>query len=327
MRILVTGAAGFIGSQYVRTLLGGGYADADQWSVTVLDSLTYSGNLPNLDPVADNPRYTFVKGDITDVDLVDDLVPGHDAIVHFAAESHVDRSIQAAADFVTTNVVGTQVLLDAARRHGTGRFVQVSTDEVYGSIATGAWTEGSPVAPSSPYAATKAAADLLALAAHRTHGLPVVVTRSANNYGSYQHPEKLIPRFVTNLLEGRTVPLYGGEGGQSREWVHVDDHCLATALALLEGEPGEVYHIGGTRELSNRDLAGLLLAACGGDWDRVVEVADRKGHDKRYALDDERIRHELGYRPRVDFDAGLAATISWYSENAEWWRPLVLDRD
>jgi dTDP-glucose 4,6-dehydratase len=245
-------------------------------------------------------------------------------VVHFAAESHVDRSIAAAAAFATTNVVGTQVLLDAALRHGVGRFVHVSTDEVYGSIAAGAWSERSPVSPNSPYAATKAGSDLLALAYHRTHGLPVVVTRSANNYGPYQHPEKLIPRFVTNLLEGRTVPLYG-DGSQIRDWVHVDDHCRGVALALLDGRAGEVYHIGGTTELSNRQLTERLLHACGAGWDRVVTVADRKGHDQRYALDDDRIRRELGYRPRVDFGDGLAATVQWYRDNRDWWRPLVVD--
>jgi dTDP-glucose 4,6-dehydratase len=327
MNLLVTGGAGFIGSNFVRSLLGDTLPGLAGAKVTVLDKLTYAGNFTSLGPVAEDKRLDFVPGDICDAALVDSVVRGHDAIVHFAAESHADRSIHAAADFVSTNVVGTQVLLDAARRHGTGRFVHVSTDEVYGSITTGAWTENSTLTPTSPYAASKAAADLLALAAFRTHALPVVVTRGVNTYGPYQHPEKLIPRFVTSLLEGRTVPLYGGEGSQVREWVHVEDYCRATALALLTGEPGEVYHIGGTRELSNRDLTGLLLAACGGGWDRVVDVADRQGHDQRYALDDERIRRDLGYRPQVDFDAGLTATISWYSENAEWWRPLVIDQD
>jgi dTDP-glucose 4,6-dehydratase len=284
--------------------------------VTVLDKLTYAGNFANLGPVAEHERLDFVPGDITEAALIDSVLPRHDAVVHFAAE----RSTPLA----TTNVVGTEVLLEAALRHGTSRFVQVSTDAVYGSISTGACTERSPLAPTSPYAATKAAGDLLALAYHRTHGLPVVVTRSANTYGPYQHPEKLIPRFVTNLLAGRTVPLYG-DGGQVRDWVHVDDHCRATALALLEGEAGEVYHIGGSAELSNRDLTGRLLAACGADWARVVTVEDREDHDRRYAMDDEKIRRELGYRPRVAFDAGLAATVQWYRDNEEWWRPNVID--
>jgi dTDP-glucose 4,6-dehydratase len=320
--LLVTGGAGFIGSDFVRMVLGDALPGLSGARVTVLDKLTYAGNFANLGPVAENPRLNFVPADICDAASVDLAVRGHDAIVHFAAETHVDRSIVSAAEFATTNVVGTQVLLDAALRHGTARFLHVSTDEVYGSIAAGAWTEQAPLAPNSPYAATKAGADLLALAFQRTHGLPVVVTRSANNYGPYQHPEKLIPRFVTNLLEGRTVPLYG-DGGQVRDWVHVDDNCRGIALALLAGTPGEVYHVGGNAEMSNRDLTAMLLRACGAGEDRVVSVADRKGHDRRYALDDGRIRHELGYRPQVDFTAGLAATVQWYRENPDWWRPLV----
>jgi dTDP-glucose 4,6-dehydratase len=318
VRTLVTGAAGFIGSTYVRVALDA-RPDAQ---VVVLDKLTYAGRRENLADVED--RIEFVEGAIEDRDVVARAMTGATHVVNFAAESHVDRSIAAAAAFATTNVVGTQVLLDAALRHGVGRFVHVSTDEVYGSIAAGAWSERSPVSPNSPYAATKAGSDLLALAYHRTHGLPVVVTRSANNYGPYQHPEKLIPRFVTNLLEGRTVPLYG-DGSQIRDWVHVDDHCRGVALALLDGRAGEVYHIGGTTELSNRQLTERLLHACGAGWDRVVTVADRKGHDQRYALDDDRIRRELGYRPRVDFGDGLAATVQWYRDNRDWWRPLVVD--
>jgi dTDP-glucose 4,6-dehydratase len=237
--------------------------------------------------------------------------------VHFAAESPAEHATM-------TNVVGTQILLDAAMRHGIKRFLHVSTGAVYGSIGTGAWTERSPLAPTSPYAATKAAADLLALACHRTHGLPVVVTRGAGTYGPHQHPEKLIPRFVTRLLDGRTVALHG-DGEQVRGWVHVEDHCRATALALLEGRAGEVYHIGGTGELSNRELTGMLLQACGAGWERVVTVADREGQDRRRALDDELIRRELGYRPRVDLAAGLAETVRWYRDNPEWWRPQITD--
>ena len=321
---MITGGAGFIGSRFVRAVLADALPPLAGARVTVLDKLTYAGSFANLGEVAENKRLDFVPGDICDAALVDSVLRGHDAVVHFAAESHVDRSIRAAAEFATTNVVGTQVLLDAALRHGTARFLHVSTDEVYGSIETGAWTERSPVAPNSPYAATKAGADLLALAYHRTHGLPVVVTRSANNYGPHQHPEKLIPRFVTNLLEGRTVPLYGN-GEQVRDWVHVDDHCRGTALALVEGRAGEIYHIGGNAELSNRDLTGMLLEACDAGWDRVVTVEDRKGHDRRYALDDDRIRRELGYRPRIDFAAGLAETVRWYRANRDWWHPLVID--
>jgi dTDP-glucose 4,6-dehydratase len=324
MNLLVTGGAGFIGSHFVRSVLADALPGLAGARVTVLDKLTYAGNFANLGPVAQSKRLDFVPGDIADAALVDPVMRRHDAVVHFAAESHVYRSIQASAEFAMTNVVGTQVLLDAALRHGTSRFVQVSTDEVYGSIDTGAWTERSPLAPNSPYAATKAAGDLLALAYHRTHGLPVVVTRCANTYGPYQHPEKLIPRFVTSLLAGRTVPLYG-DGEQVRDWVHVDDHCRGTALVLLEGKAGEVYHIGGSEELTNRELTGMLLEACGAGWDRVETVEDRKGHDRRYALDDDRIRRELGYRPRMDFAVGLAGTVQWYRDNEEWWRPLVSD--
>jgi dTDP-glucose 4,6-dehydratase len=324
MNLLVTGGAGFIGSHFVRSVLADALPGLEGARITVLDKLTYAGNLANLGPVHRSERLDFVAGDICDAALVESVLPRHDAVVHFAAESHVDRSIAGATEFATTNVVGTQVLLDAALRHGTSRFVHVSTDEVYGSIAEGAWTERSPMAPNSPYAATKAGADLLALAYHRTHGLPVVVTRCANNYGPYQHPEKVIPRFVTNLLEGRTVPLYG-DGSQVRDWVHVDDHCRGTALVLLKGRAGEVYHVGGDEELSNRELTGLLLKACDADWDRVVTTEDRKGHDQRYALDDDRIRRELGYRPRVDFATGLADTVQWYRDHRDWWRPLITD--
>ncbi|MBV1852940.1 dTDP-glucose 4,6-dehydratase [Catellatospora tritici] len=317
MKILVTGGAGFIGSHYARTLLADDRGDA----VTVLDKLTYCGNRDNLAAVADSPRLTFVEGDICDADLVDQLVPGHDAIVHFAAETHVDRSVRTAAGFVHTNVLGTQVLLDAALRHGVGRFAHVSTDEVYGSIEHGAWREDQPLAPRSPYSAAKAGSDLLALAYHATHGLDVVVTRCANNYGPFQFPEKIIPLFTTNLLDGLPVPLYG-DGTQVREWLHVDDHCTAVDLVLRRGRPGEVYHVGGTAELTNRELAGRLLAATGRDWELVRTVADRKGHDRRYALDDTKIREELGYAPSVDFTTGLAGTVAWYRDHRRWGEPL-----
>lgn len=324
MNLLVTGGAGFIGSGFVRAVLGDALPGLEGARVTVLDKLTYAGNFANLGPVAQSKRLDFVPGDVCDAALIESVLRKHDHVVHFAAESHVDRSIVAAAEFATTNVVGTQILLDAALRHGIERFVHVSTDEVYGSIPSGSWTETSPLSPSSPYAATKAGGDLLALAFHRTHGLPVTVTRSANTYGPYQHPEKLIPRFVTNVLEGRKVPLYG-DGSQVRDWIHVDDHCRATALVLTRGRPGEVYHVGGTEELTNKDLTGLLLQECGAGADRVEHVEDRKGHDHRYALDDSRIRDELGYRPQVDFRTGLAETVRWYRDHQDWWRPLVID--
>ncbi|MFG3496451.1 dTDP-glucose 4,6-dehydratase [Streptomyces sp. NPDC047928] len=324
--ILVTGGAGFIGSAYVRTLLG---PDGDPAvRVTVLDRLTYAGNPANLDTVRGSDRFAFVQGDICDTALVDDLVRAHDQIVHFAAESHVDRSLTGAGEFVRTNVVGTQTLLDAVLRHtdgGTRRtFVHISTDEVYGSIDVGAWDETAPLRPSSPYAATKAASDLLALAYHHSHGLDVRVTRCANNYGPYQFPEKVIPLFVTRLLDGGRVPLYG-DGGNVRGWLHVDDHVRAVELVRTAGRPGEIYNIGGGTELSNKELTGLLLDAVGADWDAVEPVADRKGHDRRYAVSDRKIATLLGYRPRRDFTAGLAGTVDWYRDNRAWWEPLVTD--
>jgi dTDP-glucose 4,6-dehydratase len=321
VRILVTGGAGFIGSNYVRAVLTGRYPSMSDAEVTVLDKLTYSGTIANLAPVQDNPRLTFVQGDICDAELLADLIPGHQVIVHFAAESHVDRSILGAAPFVTTNVVGTQLLLDAGRKAGIDRFLHVSTDEVYGSIESGSWTEEWPLSPNSPYSASKAGSDLVALAAHRTHGLDVVVTRCSNNYGHYQFPEKVIPLFVTNLIDGETVPLYG-DGGNIRDWLHVDDHCLGIQLALDKGRPGEIYNIGGGTELSNRELTERLLAATGRDWSSVRQVTDRKGHDRRYSLDITKISNELGYTPQVDLTTGLEATVRWYSENRAWWEPL-----
>ena len=317
MRVLVTGGAGFIGSEYVRQRLRADPAAR----VTVLDKLTYSGVEANLASVAKAPGYAFVRGDICDPDVVDQVMAGQDAVVHFAAESHVDRSIEGAGPFVRTNVLGTQVLLDAALRHGVGRFVQVSTDEVYGSIGEGSWTESHPLAPNSPYSASKAGADLLALAHHRTHGLDVVVTRCTNNYGPYQFPEKVVPLFVTHLLDGKPVPLYG-DGRNVRDWLHVSDHCRGIDLVLRGGRAGEVYHIGGGVELSNHKLTGLLLDALGADWDRVEHVPDRKGHDLRYSLDDSRIREELGYAPQTPLTEGLADTVAWYRAHRSWWEPL-----
>lgn len=321
MRLLVTGAAGFIGSFYVRALLSGDLPGSDGMHVTVLDKLAYSGNLDNLAPVAGHPRYRLVIGDVCNRGLVDELVADHDAVVHFAAESHVDRSIQTADPFVSTNVLGTQVLLDAAARHGLQRFLHVSTDEVYGSIRQGSWTEESPLAPNSPYSASKAASDLLALAYHRTHGLDVVITRCSNTYGPYQFPEKVIPLFVTNLLDGKRVPLYG-DGGNVRDWLYVSDHCRGIQLVLQSGRAGEIYHIGGGTELTNKELTARLLEACGAGWEMVDYVTDRKGHDRRYSLDITKIRGELGYEPRVLFEDGLAATVEWYRANRSWWEPL-----
>jgi len=302
-------------------LLNGGYPTALGATVTVLDKLTYSGNIANLAPVRDDPRLTFIQGDIGDEALLAEVLPGHDVIVHFAAESHVDRSIQGAGPFVTTNVLGTQTLLDAALRHRVQRFVHVSTDEVYGSIEVGSWTESTPLAPNSPYSASKAGSDLLALAYHRTHGLDLVVTRCSNNYGPYQFPEKVIPLFVTNLLDGAPVPLYG-DGGNVRDWLHVADHCAGIELARDKGRSGEIYHIGGGVELTNKELTALLLDACGVGWEMVRPVEDRKAHDRRYSLDITKISEELGYAPSVSFEQGLAATVEWYRDNRSWWEPL-----
>jgi len=318
MRILVTGGAGFIGSQYVRTLVSGGCQGFEDAAVTVLDKLTYAGNLANLEPVAGG--FTFVRGDICDADLLRDVVPGHDAVLNFAAETHVDRSIAGAAEFVTSNVTGVQVLLDACLAAGVPRVVHVSTDEVYGSIASGSWTESAPLDPNSPYAAAKAGGDLIALAYARTHGLNVSITRCCNNYGPYQYPEKVIPLFATNLLDGKPVPLYG-DGLNVRGWIHVDDHCRGIQLVLARGEPGRVYHVNGDTELSNRELTAAILEACGAAWDMVVPVTDRKGHDRRYSLDDSLLR-SLGYAPQVPFSEGLKATIEWYAGNRGWWEPL-----
>ncbi|KMS77326.1 dTDP-glucose 4,6-dehydratase [Streptomyces viridochromogenes] len=320
MRLMVTGAAGFIGSHYVRTLLDGGYPGYEHADVTVVDKLTYAGNRANL-PLGD-PRLTFVQGDVCDLDLLLDLLPGHDAVVHFAAESHVDRSLRSAAAFVRTNAGGTQTLLDACVARGVQRVVHVSTDEVYGAIGEGSWTEESPLLPNSPYAASKAASDLVARAVWRTHGLDVSVTRCCNNYGPYQHPEKLIPRFVTGLLQGSRLPLYG-DGRNVREWLHVDDHCRAVHLVLTRGRAGEIYNVGGGEERTNRQVTQSLLGLLGADWSSVEQVADRKGHDLRYSLDDSKIRDELGYAPRITFEEGLAITVAWYRDHPDWWKPVL----
>ncbi|APY85654.1 dTDP-glucose 4,6-dehydratase [Streptomyces alfalfae] len=314
-RILVTGGAGFIGSHYTRTLL----RDASA-RVTVLDALTYAGNRDNLRTVSGHPGLRFVHGDIRDAAVVDRLMAGSDQVVHFAAESHVDRSIADGRDFTETNVVGTQTLLDAARRHGVRRFVHVSTDEVYGSLPSGAAAETAPLRPSSPYAASKAASDLMALAYHRTYGLDVLITRCSNNYGTHQHPEKLIPRFVTRLLSGRSVPLFG-DGGHTRDWLHVEDHVRGIELVRAHGSPGEVYNIGGGTALTNKELTGRLLESCGRGWDMVDHVRDREGHDRRYAVDDSKIRSQLGYRTVRVLGTALEETVRWYRDHPQWWAP------
>ena len=321
VRVLVTGGAGFIGSTFVRRALRGEEPSLAGAEVVVLDALTYAGTETNLAAVSTDPRLRFVHGDVTDRPLVEELVAGTDAVVHLAAESHVDRSILGAEAFVRTNVVGTQVLLQAALDAGVGRFVHVSTDEVYGSIDTGSWPETHPLEPNSPYSASKASSDLLVRAYHRTHGLPACITRCSNNYGPHQFPEKVVPLFVTHLLDGRNVPLYG-DGGNVRDWLHVDDHCRALALVLERGRAGRVYNIGGGTELTNRELTLMLLDALGADWSRVRPVADRLGHDRRYSVDWTRARTELGYAPRLGVAEGLAATVDWYREHRGWWEPL-----
>jgi len=315
MKLLVTGGAGFVGSHFVRAALADALPGLEGARVTVLDKLA-RGRIDNLGPVAENKRLDFIPGDVCDAALVDSAVRDAGAIVHAAAESHIDRPVMAAADYAMTNLIGTQVMLAAALRHEIPRFLHVSSDEVYGPIDTGAWTERSPLAPESLYAATKAGSDLLALAYHRTHGLPVVVARCAETYGPYQDPSKPVPHLITDLLrERRPAP----DPGQVRDWVHVDDLCRGLALALTDGTAGETYHIGGVIELSHRDVAGHLLELFGDDPGQTGGGAPHP----RYVLDDDKIRRDLGYRPRVEFLDGLAATVQWYRDHEDWWRPLL----
>jgi len=320
MRILVTGGAGFIGSHYVRTLLGDGYPGYGHAQVTVVDKLTYAGNLANLEPVASSPRFSFVRGDIGDRALLASVVPGHDVVVNFAAESHVDQPVADAAGFVAANVTGVQVLMDACLEANTARVVQVSSSGVYGSAESGSWAETAPMEPSSPFTAAKAGGDLIAGAYARSEGLNVSITRCCNTYGPYQYPEKVIPLFVTSLLDGRKVPLYG-DGRNVRGWVHVDDHCRGIQMVLERGQAGRVYHISGDAELSNVELARALLECCGAGWDMVAWVEDRKGHDRRYSLDDSLLRG-MGYAPQIPFSEGLRETVRWYQDNRRWWEPL-----
>jgi dTDP-glucose 4,6-dehydratase len=322
VRVLVTGGAGFIGSHYVRTLLAGGFPGYEDAAVTVLDALTYAGTLESLAPVAGDPRLRIVRGDIRVAADLDTALPGCDVVVNFAAESHVDRSLHAAADFVSTNVLGAQQVFEAALRHGVRKVVQVSTDEVYGSIDEGSWAEDCPLEPNSPYAASKAAADLIARSYARTYGLDVSVTRGSNTYGPFQFPEKIVPLFVTRLLDGEPVPVYG-DGGHVRDWLHVDDHCRGIQTVLEKGHPGEAYNLAGGSALSNLELTARLLAATGRDASLVRHIPDPRGgaHDRRYAVDDSRAR-ALGWQPRVPLDAGLADTVTWFRENRDWWAPL-----
>jgi dTDP-glucose 4,6-dehydratase len=320
MRILVTGGAGFIGSNFVRMIAGGDFKEVT--SVTVLDKLTYAGVISNLTEAEGLDFYKFVEGDICDSKLVRSLLDEVDAVINFAAESHVDRSIAGAEVFVQTNVVGVQVLLDAIKATGRSiRFLQVSTDEVYGSIESGSWTEESPLLPNSPYSASKAGGELLARSYQKTHNLDVVITRCSNNYGTHHFPEKLIPLFITNLIEGKKIPVYGS-GLNVRDWLHVDDHCRGIYLALTHGKSGEIYNIGGGRELNNLEITDLILMSMGADKGSIEFVEDRKGHDLRYSVDWTKINRELGYEPQVLFEDGLDKTVKWYKDNETWWKPL-----
>jgi dTDP-glucose 4,6-dehydratase len=329
--LLITGGAGFIGSNFVRFVL----QQRPQWKIVNFDALTYAGNLENLRDIEDDPRYAFVHGDIRNREAVEHALAKHncDTIVHFAAESHVDRSIMDSGPFVSTNVLGTQVMLDsarhfwiAARPNGGGRFVHIGTDEVYGELPLDRpdlkFTEETPLQPSSPYSASKTASDLLALAYHHTFGMDVVVTRCSNNFGPYQYPEKVVPLFVTNLIDGKKVPLYG-DGKNVRDWLHVIDHCEAILAVHETGRAGEVYNIGGNNERSNNELTRSILKCCGKGEDMIQSVPDRLGHDRRYAIDASKIKRELGWQPtRSAWPQALQATVEWYRANEAWWRPL-----
>jgi len=316
VRLLVTGGAGFIGSNYVHWVL----RERPGVEITNYDLLTYAGNLENLRDVEEGNRYRFVKGDICDSALLDEVVPGHDAIVNFAAESHVDRSIDWAAEFVRTNMVGTNALLEAARRHGTPRYLQVSTDETYGSIDVGSFNEEDRLDPSSPYSASKAGGDLLVRSYHRTYDMPVLITRGSNTFGPYQYPEKVIPLFVTNLLEDKTVPLYG-DGMNVRDWIHVEDHVSGIHAVLEKGEVGQIYNVAAGNELTNVELTTALCDLLGKPHALITPVADRPGHDRRYSVDTTRLR-ALGWAPRWGFEDALQATVEWYRSNRWWWEPI-----
>ena len=319
MRYFITGGAGFIGSHYVRMLLS--ETGNRVTKVTVLDKLTYSGNPANLAEWDSDSRFQLVVGDICNTELVAQLLPGHDIVVHFAAESHVDRSIQSASPFIITNVLGTQNLLECARNASIPTFVHVSTDEVYGSIDAGSWTESEPLLPNSPYAASKASSDLVARSFHRTYDMDVRITRCSNNFGTHQYPEKMIPLFVTNLIDGLKVPLYG-DGKNVRDWLHVNDHCAGIELVAQKGVPGEIYNIGGGTELTNAELTSMILQHCDMSVDFIQPVTDRLGHDRRYSVDWTKINRELGYSPKYNIVDELPEIIQWYRNNENWWRPL-----
>ncbi|MFH1403052.1 MAG: dTDP-glucose 4,6-dehydratase [Candidatus Altiarchaeota archaeon] len=315
MRVLVTGGAGFIGSNFIRHMLG-----KYDYEIVNLDKLTYAGNPENLRDVEDNTEYSFVKGDVCDRKVVEENAKDCDAIINFAAETHVDRSIIDAGSFVETDVYGTYRLLEAARKYEVGKYVQISTDEVYGSIQEGSFTEESNLEPNSPYSASKAGGDLLVRAYHKTYGLPVMITRSSNNYGPYQYPEKIIPLFITNLIEGKKVPLYG-DGQNVRDWLHVEDNCKAIDVILHKGKAGETYNIGGDCEIKNIDLTKKILELMEHDESRIEYVEDRLGHDQRYSLNTNKTK-KLGWKPEKDFNQGLKETVEWYRKNKEWWKPL-----
>ncbi len=321
MTILITGGAGFIGSNFVHFLL----RTHRDYRVINLDKLTYAGNLENLAALREDPRHVFVKGDIGDKGLVSELLLKHrvDAVINFAAESHVDRSILEASEFLKTNVLGTGVLLEAAKVHTLKKFIQVSTDEVYGSLGVeGRFAESTPLHPNSPYAASKASADLLALSYHHTFSVPAVIIRSSNNYGPYQFPEKLIPLMIANAINDIPLPVYG-DGGNVRDWIHVHDHCAAIEAVLHKGSSGEIYNIGGDAERKNLDVVRIILRALGKRESLIKFVKDRPGHDRRYAMDSGKIKRELGWHPRYTFEQGIAETIAWYQENTAWWQRIL----
>jgi dTDP-glucose 4,6-dehydratase len=324
MNLMITGGAGFIGSRFAELLVSKEIPNQFS-SITVVDNLTYSGNLSNLDSLISTPEFYFHKVDICNQVEMEAVIKERsiDVIANFAAESHVDRSIESSFEFLQTNVMGTQNLLDLAKKHGVKRYIQVSTDEVYGAIPEGSWEEDEPLKPNSPYSASKAGADLLVLAYGRTFGLNVGITRCCNNYGLRQFPEKIIPLFVSNLIDGKRVPIYG-DGNQIREWIHVDDHCRGVFTVLQNGKPGEIYNIAGSDELRNIELAKRIISYFNrGEADAFEFVADRKGHDIRYSLTGNKSREELGIKPRIDFETGLRETIEWYVANESWWRPLL----
>jgi dTDP-glucose 4,6-dehydratase len=318
VKLFITGGAGFIGSNFIRHI----FAGHPDWAITNLDKLTYAGNLENLKDVETKPGYHFVKGDIADRPLVDSLLSqGFDAVINFAAESHVDRSILDASPFIETNVKGTLALLEGARKYKIQRYLQVSTDEVYGSVEQGGFSETSILSPNSPYSASKASADLLCLAYWKTYHTPVIITRCSNNFGPYQFPEKLIPLAITNLIDNKPVPVYG-DGLNVRDWIHVDDHCSALEAALLKGQLGEVYNIGANQEKTNLEIIHSLLHIMGKSNDLITFVSDRPGHDRRYALDTTKIATALGWRPVHRFEKCIEATVNWYLKNESWWRNI-----